>query len=78
MGAEPTTKDISNVVGMAEEGPPNVYDSTSGLAKPRSFHGTAEIAAATAKMRLVQLTVEIKGTAAECESRVMAGLKFKV
>ena len=59
MGAEPTTKDISNVVGMAEEGPPNVYDSTSGLAKPRSFHGTAEIAAATAKMRLVQLADEI-------------------
>ena len=45
--------------GGAPQPPPQPTTLTPGAAKPRSFHGTAEVPAATAKMRFVQLADEI-------------------
>jgi len=58
-GTDPAGKDLSTGDRRAEEGPPKVLETAGGSATPRSFHGTAEIAAPTAKMRLVQLADEI-------------------
>ena len=45
--------------GGAPQPQPQPTTPSPGAAKPRSFHGTAEVPAATAKMRFVQLADEI-------------------
>jgi uncharacterized protein len=45
--------------GSAPQPQPQPTTPTPGAAKPRSFHGTAEVPAATAKMRLAQFADEI-------------------
>jgi predicted AAA+ superfamily ATPase len=68
--AEPAPKAPGGAGGIAEPSVPGAYGDGSGgsgaprgvaahAAKARSFHGMTEVAAATAKMRLVQLADEI-------------------
>ena len=45
--------------GAPTPGPQPIPGPLPGAARPRTFHATAEIATATAKMRLVQLADEI-------------------
>ena len=49
--------------GRIESVPPNpeppISPSPGGQPRPKSFHGTAEVAPATAKMRMVQIAEEI-------------------
>ena len=46
-------------IGTGTVGPDKAAGEGDGPARPRSFHGTAEVAAATAKMHLVQIADEI-------------------
>jgi len=55
----PTPGEPAPVSPGAQQPAPGVAKTALGASQPKSFHGTAEVPAATAKMRLVQIADEI-------------------